>query len=165
VRSRGLVKLASLVPPYITLDILSSILVSLLLLGSATALMLRHVRVWRRSQRQPLDPSELDYQRRQFRRRMQTSAMLGVLAVAILVGSLLTGPPLVVTAFWIAVLLTACWVALLAMTDVLATQLHFGRQRSRDLVEQAQLQSALRRLRSVRNNGQGREEGKEPPGA
>jgi hypothetical protein len=137
-------------------DILSSALMSLLLFGSAAGLMAWHVRVWRRAQRQELDDRELDHHYRQYRRRMQTSALLGLLAVAILVGSFITGPPLVVTIFWIGALLVACWVVLLAMADVLATKFHFGRLKANYLVEQAKLQAELRRLQSARSNGETR---------
>jgi hypothetical protein len=139
-------------------DVVSSTVVSLVLLVFAAGLMLRHLRVWRRAQRQEGDRYEADYQGRQFRRRMQTSAMLGLLAVAIFVGSFITDPPEVVTIFWICVLLVACWVALLAMTDLLATKLHFGRVRAQYLTEQARLQAEIRRIQARRHNGAARKE-------
>ena len=60
------------------------------MLLAATALMVSHVRAWRRYRSQELADEELEYRRRQFRRRMQTSAMLGILAIAIVVGELVT---------------------------------------------------------------------------
>ena len=123
------------------------------LLLSAAGLMVLHVRAWRRAQRQPLEPRELDYRRRQFRRRMQTSTLLGVLAVAVLVGPLITEPPLLVLAFWGAVLVVVLWVLLLAAADALATRLHFTRLRDDYLIEQAKLQAEIRRLRAIRGNG------------
>lgn len=84
---------------------------------------------------------------------MQTSAMLGLLAVALLVGPLLTGPLLLVLGFWAAVLLVVCWVGLLAAVDIWATRHHFSRLRHTYLVEEAKLHAEIRRLRAVRGNG------------
>jgi Na+/H+ antiporter NhaD/arsenite permease-like protein len=134
-------------------DILSSALVSVFLLICTAGLMTLHVRTWRKAQRQELEADGLDYRRRQFRRRVQTSALLGLLAVAIFVGPFITGPPVVVFAFWGVVLLVVCWVALLAVVDVIATKIHFDRLREKYLVEQAKLQAELRRLQATRGNG------------
>jgi hypothetical protein len=135
-------------------DISSSLLVSLVLACIAAGLMVWHLRVWRRAQRQDLDAREFEHQRLQFRRRMQTSALLGVLAGAIFVGSLITGPPVLVIVFWSGVLLVTCWVALLALADVLITRLHFSRLKADYLTEQAKLQAELRRIQSARSNGE-----------
>lgn len=138
------------------MDLASVILVSVLLLLAAVGLMISHVRAWRAFQQQDLDPEEFDYRRRQFRRRMQTSAMLGLLGVALSVGYRLTvwlGPEIFVTVFWIAVMLVACWVALLGLVDIWATKHHFGRLHHNCLVEQAKLKAEIRRIQSVRGNG------------
>ena len=131
-----------------------SALISGLLLLWAVLLMLLHVRTWRQAQRQDALPEDLDYRRRQFRRRMQTSALLAVLAVAIFVGPLIPGPPLVLIAYWIGALLVLAWVALLALADVVATKLHFARLRADYLTEQAKLKVQLRRMRAARGSGQ-----------
>ena len=91
---------------------------------------------------------------------MQTSAMLGLLAVAVLVGYVLTvwlrsGSFAVI--YWMGVMGLACWIALLAMMDFWATKHHFGRLRHDCLVEQAKLQSQLRQIQAVRGNGKGGE--------
>ena len=138
------------------MDISSVVLVSTTLLLAAVVLMISHVRSWRAFQQEPLDAEDFDYRRRQFRRRMQTSAMLALLAVALLVGYVLTvwlGPDNFVVVFWIAVMAVACWVALLAAVDIWATRHHFGRLRHHCLVEQAKLQAELRRIQAVRGNG------------
>jgi Na+/H+ antiporter NhaD/arsenite permease-like protein len=136
-----------------------SALVSLFLLLAAAGLMALHVRTWRRAQRQKPAARELDYRRRQFRRRMQSSALLGVLAAAIFLGPLLTEPPLAVLVFWGAALLLVCWVLLLAAADVAATKLHFGRLRADYLAQQAKLQAEIRRIRAMRGNGKPHKQG------
>jgi UDP-N-acetylmuramyl pentapeptide phosphotransferase/UDP-N-acetylglucosamine-1-phosphate transferase len=131
-------------------------LVSLCLLLFAAWFMFSHVRNWRAYQLQNLAPEDLDYRRRQYRRRMQTSAMLGLLAVAMFAWKLLSEW---LQSFWfstvflLAILLLLCWVGLLALVDVWATNHHFGRLRHRCAIEQAKLEVELRRAQSVRGNG------------
>jgi len=142
-----------------------SILVSSFLLLCAVGLIISHHRTWCRLQQEQLGAEELDYRRRQFRRRMQTSAMLGLLAVALLVGQLISGPPLLVLLFWGAVMLVLGWVGLLALVDIWATKHHFGRVRQAFLAEEAKLQAELRRLKAAGGNGKARGEGGRPGGA
>lgn len=148
------------------MDIWSSLLISSFLLLCAAGLMASHVRSWRNllRQRQGPDSSEFDYRRRQFRRRMQTSAMLGILAVALLVGQLIKRlplPPLAVFVFWGGVLLLVAWLALLAVADIVATKHYFGKLRRDFLIEQAKLQAELRRIQQLRGNGRARSGGSE----
>jgi peptidoglycan/LPS O-acetylase OafA/YrhL len=135
------------------MGIWSSVLVSLLLLLFAAGLMAMHVQSWRRLRRREPDPHEFDYRRRQLRRRMQTSGLLGLLAVAIFVGQWVTEPNLLGFLFWGGVLLVLAWVALLAIVDMLATKHHFARLRQTYLVEEAKLQAELRRIRATAGNG------------
>jgi hypothetical protein len=138
------------------MDISFVALVSVLLLLAAVGLMASHFRSWRICQRQELDPAEFDYRRRQFRRRMQTSAMLGIVAVAILVGHVLTlwlRSPEFAALFCGAIILLVVWTCLLALIDIWATQHYFGRLRYDARVEQARLQAELRRLQALRGNG------------
>ena len=57
---------------------------------------------------------------------------------------------------WIVVLLGICWVGLLALVDIWATQHHFRRLQHECLIEQAKLQVELRRIQALRGNGKGR---------
>jgi hypothetical protein len=150
------------------------VVVSVLLLLVAVGLIVSHVYSWRAFQQAGLEAEELDYRRRQFRRRMQTSATLGLLAIAVLVGYVLTiwlRSGWFMLVFWGAVMGLACWVTLLATVDIWATKHHFSRQRDHCLVEQAKLRAEIRRLQAFRGNGKGKHtvgetkgEGKEGPG-
>ena len=141
-------------------SIWTSLLVSLFLLLLAVALMISHVRTWRRvRQRHGLTPKDLDYARRQYRRRMQTSAMLGLLAVTVFLGQLVvsqTESKVVELACWSVALLLAGWVSLLALVDMLSTRYHFNRMRHDYIVEQAKLQAELHRIQAARGNGKAR---------
>lgn len=129
-------------------DIWQTVVISLVILLASTVLLISHVRTWRAMQAEPLEPEDREYRRRQFRRRMQCSSMLGLLAVAIAVGRLLMVArvlPLVIFVYWSAVVLVVFWIGLLAVVDMLATKRHFARLRHHCLIEQAKLQAELRR--------------------
>ncbi len=139
------------------MDLFSSTVVSFFLLLAAAGLMVWHVRAWRSARRQDLDEQELDFRQRQFRRRIQTSALLGVLAVGLFVGQFITGPQALVFIYWSVALLLVAWVALLAVVDALATKFHFERLREKYLVEQAKLQNEIRRIQAAQGNGRAKE--------
>lgn len=137
-----------------------SVAFGLVLLLAAAGLMASHLRSWRRFREMipEIEPDELDFRRRQFRRRMQTSTMLGILAVAILIGHFLTSPPLPRSGFilfWGIVLFLLGWVALLALVDVVHTSLYFGRVRDRYRLEETRLKAQLRQIKGRRRNGRG----------
>ena len=137
---------------------LSSILVALVLVVSSAGLIAWHIRAWKRLQQKELDPREQVFRRRQYRRRMQTSAMLGVLGVAIFVGQLLmiwVTSQLALVIFWSGILVLVLWVALLALADMVATSFYYSREKTDYIVEHARLQGELQRARekekTVRN--------------
>ena len=114
------------------MDISSVILVSVLLLLAASGLMVSHVWTWRAFQQEELDAEEFDTGGGSSAGASQTSAMLGLLAAAVLVGYVLTvwlRSGWFALVFWMAVIGVACWVALLAAVDIWATKHHFGRLR------------------------------------
>ena len=132
-----------------------SILVSAFLLVCAVGLMVSHRRSWQRFRRQGAEQDEFDYRRRQFRRRMQTSAMLGVLALALPVADWLTSrsdSPLLHLACWGVVLLLLGWLGLLALVDLLSTRFHFSRLRQSYLVEEAKLKAELRQIQAAKDD-------------
>ena len=137
------------------MDFASSTLVALILCLSAAALIFWHIRTWRALQSEPLGPRERDFRRRQYRRRMQTSAMLGVLGAAIFVGQLLMlwiHSRLFFAIYWGGVLLLVLWMALLALADIVATQFHYSREKTENVIERAKLQAEIRR-RAAHGNG------------
>jgi hypothetical protein len=111
-----------------------------------------HVVAWRRGRAQDLEDREREFRHRQFVRRMQTSAMLGLLGVAIITGQVLTPrlhSKLFAMLFWGCVLVLVLWMGLLALADIIATQHHFGRLRTDNIVERAKLQAEARRLKQI----------------
>lgn len=131
---------------------------SVLLLVAAAGLMVSHVRAWRRAKElaDDADARERQYHWRQFRRRMQTSAMLALLAVTLLVGHWITldlAHVVVFTVYWGGVVFLVLWIALLAVADMISTAHHFGRIRQSHLVERATLEAEARRIQAARSSG------------
>jgi hypothetical protein len=136
------------------MDLWSSALVSVVLIASAVGLMVWHVRAWHAAQSASPDQREIKYRYGQYRRRMQTSAMLGLLGVLIFIGQLAMvwiDSRLFAVIFWGGVLLLLLWMGLLAVADMVATQQHFSRLRTDYLVERARLQAEARRLQAGTN--------------
>ena len=135
-----------------------SIAVGVTLSATAAGLMVSHVRCWQRFEASgdAADPRQRGYRRRQLRRRVETSALLGVLAVALVAGHWATSPPWRPWAFafyWGMVLTVVAWVALLALADLVSTRLYFSRLRERYRLEETRLKAELERLRRTGNNG------------
>jgi len=132
------------------MNYLSSIIFALVLCASSTGLIAWHIRAWKRLQNAEIDRGERDFRRRQYRRRMQTSVMLGVLGVAIFIGQLLmtwVASRLFLVFYWSGVLVFVLWMALLALADMAATSFYYSREKNNNVVEQARLQGELRRAR------------------
>jgi len=144
-------------------ELWSSILVGLLLIFAAGCFVRWHVSAWRAlgERASQLDVEEIDFRRRQLRRRTQTSVMLGLVGIGMLVGRLLIvwrAHPTLILLFWGGVVLLVLWLGLLAVADMVATRYYFGRLRQSCLVEQARLRAQLRRMERTRGNGQADEE-------
>lgn len=142
------------------------ILPSAALLIVVGILIYTHVRTWRAAQQEVSDSDDLDYYRRQFRRRMQASAMLGIVAVAMVVGVAIPHKemPSLFVFYWFAVIGLVVWIGLLAVADMLATRYHVSRLMHGRMVENIRLEAELRRGRrehherqADRNNDRGRD--------
>jgi sterol desaturase/sphingolipid hydroxylase (fatty acid hydroxylase superfamily) len=134
------------------MELWCTIAVGLALSATATGLMVSHVRTWRRFEESgdAADPRERGYRRRQFRRRVQTSALLGLLALAMVAGHWMTSPPWrpwAFTVYWGIVLIVVAWVALLALADLVSTRLYFGHVRERYRWEETRLKAELERMK------------------
>lgn len=88
--------------------------------------------------------SDRDFARRQYSRRMQTSAMIIVLGVAILIGRLVELQPWGIF-YWIAVLLIVFWMGVLALADIIASQYHYGRKRDEERLNLIKMKADLAR--------------------
>ncbi|MCA9099638.1 MAG: hypothetical protein KDA63_00715 [Planctomycetales bacterium] len=129
---------------------LSILIVAAPVILISLAYVVGHVVSWRRfRQRANDEPTyEQRFRRNQFRRRLQASALLGVAAVAMMVGTLTVSSddqPKLFLGLWTGVLLTVMWVLLLAGADMIATRRHANRIRREVMAEHRQLHDEIRR--------------------
>jgi hypothetical protein len=140
-----------------------SLLVPALLLAAALGLMYWHGRVWQAVQSTELPESDHEFYRRQYRRRMQLSAMLGIVAIILIAGEILSWwivSQVFSVLYLVAALLLVIWIALLLAADVWATRYHFDQLQHKNLIEQAKLHGEIRRIQATEGNGEAKTEEK-----
>ncbi|HEX5446080.1 MAG TPA: hypothetical protein VFW87_19795 [Pirellulales bacterium] len=113
-------------------------------------LLLWHWQCWRAACAADDGRAELGYQRRRFRRRMQTSGMLMLIGAAMVGGQAISPArhPSWFVSVWAGVAVLAVWAMALAAADLLATRAHVGRLLRRQFAEQAKLQAELARKKA-----------------
>ncbi len=129
---------------------LSIFVIAVLLVVASAGLIVWHIRTWNQFAAEEPGERELKFRRRQYRRRLQTSTMIGLLGVAIFVGQLLLDTvhsQKFHVYYWIGVLLLVLWILLLAIGDMVATSFYYSRERSDFAVQHAKLQAELRKAR------------------
>jgi membrane protein implicated in regulation of membrane protease activity len=149
---------------------------SLLLLLASGTLMLMHWRSWNNYRQQDLPQTDFHFRRRQFRRRMQSSAMIGIIGIALFFGAMLFlgheslipwfEDPVIIFVYWAAVFFITVWMALLALVDIWASQRYVNRILETDLLEQTKLHAELYRQKRAnleKQKAAGNGEGKEIP--
>ncbi len=129
----------------------------LILLAIALWLMWSH---WHRrdgADPGPEDEMHASFLRSRFRRQMQSSAMVGFVAVAILVSPLFVTPgqtsPLIAAAYWGGVALVVSWAGLLAVLDFLVARSYYVRLQRQNLHARTSLEAEARRMARRENNG------------
>ncbi len=127
-------------------------LFSLLLLFVALVLAGIHLRGWQSVQNTKVGKEEGDFLRRRFRRRIQVSGMVGFVGVAIFIGYWITAP-LVWAVYWLAVMGVVLWIVLLAITDLVDTQIFYTNMRTKHAFDEHRLREAADLARSEAHNG------------
>ncbi len=124
----------------------STLLFALSLLATSAVLILWHVLSWRRADHGALADAEYRFYRNQFRRRLQTSALLGLVGLLALADLWIAN---VVTraVLWCVILLIVLWTLVLAGSDWLASRLHFQKLLSASAVEHALLKREIEKFR------------------
>jgi hypothetical protein len=83
------------------------------------------VKAWREADHGGLAEREYNFHRRQYRRRMQASGMLGIIGLLIL-GHLWIHDNTVLAIYWSGVIVLVFWSVLLALGDWASSRLHYG---------------------------------------
>lgn len=107
-------------------DITPSVVFGGLLTALGCALLWFHLRAWNRGPFARVeDPRELARYRLRFRRRLQVAVLLVVLGIMIPAGDALFGlrkSPLLLTVYWLVVILIALWLMVLALFDWISSR-------------------------------------------
>lgn len=105
------------------------VVVGVSLLLASLVLLALHFAAWRRVDHGGLADREREFARRQFRRRLQISGMLGVVGLLMLT-TLWAEETSMQLVLWLAMLFALLWVMLMAMIDFWASRSHFGRDQA-----------------------------------
>ena len=133
----------------------SNIVFGAFLIAFAAVMLARHRAAWQAASEDELGEQEHDYLRRQYRRRLQASAMIGLVGIAVVVGIWFTDT-VAAAVYWGAVALVVCWIGLLAVADLISTRMYFHSVRKGQLEEQAALQTELDRIKRRDGDGNGK---------
>jgi hypothetical protein len=112
-----------------------------------------HWNSWRQSDHGGLPEREQLFYRRQFRRRVLASGMLGVIGL-LMTASLWIQETSAQLTFWLGILFALLWVILLAITDWWASRTHFGRDQVLQTVERELLKAEIRKYQLEQQNKQ-----------
>lgn len=131
----------------------STILFAVFLLATAAMLIAWHLLAWRRVDHGGLADADDRFYRRQFRRRLQASAMLGIVGILALV-DLFIEDVVARVILWCVILLIVLWTLVLAGSDWLASRLHFDKLLSANAVEHALLKREIDRFRHEQDSSE-----------
>jgi hypothetical protein len=131
----------------------TNLLFAAALLVASVVLIVTHYRSWRANCVHEDQAESIEFARRQFRRRMQASSLIGLVAVAIAASSWITGT-LAIALYWSGVLLVVIWIGLLALADLLGSRVHYQRAEAEHRATHAALTAELKRLQHREGNGQ-----------
>jgi hypothetical protein len=132
----------------------STIFFAAALLTVSGTLIVWHLLVWRRADHGGLADADFRFYRNQFRRRMQVGAMVGIVGLLALVDLWIRD----VTSravLWCVVMVILLWAVILAVSDWLASRLHYDKLLAANAVEQALLQREIKKFQREQNQASG----------
>lgn len=106
-----------------------------------------HRRTWIVRRAESTSETELRFHALQYRRRMQTTGMMGCLAVILYFGQLFKLTGWIGVFYWGTAFFLAVWLIFMAFGDVTATRVHVARFRQSLLMERAKLQKDINQIR------------------
>lgn len=123
-----------------------TLLFSAALVFTSLVLLAWHVKSWREADHGGLAERDYQFHRRQYRRRMQSSGMLGIIGLLIL-GHLWVADNAMLAVYWAGVLGLVVWTVLLAVADLAASRLHYGPQVAEQRTEHLLLKREIEKFR------------------
>lgn len=126
-------------------SMISACVISLLLIGLSGVLIDSHRRSWRNAQNDDkLADRDRRFARSQYLRRMQASAIIGVLGASIGLLPIVPRTPLWMTTYLAALIGTCAAICLLALLDIVASRQNYRRLRNEQFAAQAKLVHQMR---------------------
>lgn len=132
---------------------LSTILFASLLVFLSLGLLAWHYNAWQAVDHGGLGERDHEFYRRQFRRRMIGSGMIGIVGL-LMISSLWIEDTLQAAIFWSGILFILFWMVLLALSDVWATRMHYSREDTVQKAEYLVLQAEIRKFQSERESAE-----------
>ena len=117
-------------------------------------LLWRHRHFWQTIDLDKLESQEQTYFRRQYRRRVSTSAMIGIVGLAIIAAHWVISPVLVYV-YLAGLMLAVCSILLMALLDFWSTRSFLYDMRRRHSRQRAELEAEVHRLRKARETHEG----------
>jgi hypothetical protein len=121
-----------------------------LLVVLSLLLLAIHWNSWRKADHGGLSEREQDFHRRQFRRRIQSSGMLGLVGLLML-GSLWIEETWAQAMLWTGLLFALLWVIAMALLDYWASRTHYGRDQVLNTAEMEVLKAEIRKFEREQN--------------
>lgn len=128
----------------------------LVLCALSAILLALHIKKWR-GLGQDSEDAELDaFHRRQLRRRIQASAMIGLLGIAIAGGMIIPWQrwPLAFAFYWLVVIVCTLWIAVLALADLTHSRSYINHLNREHHIKRAELEAQIERYKTKQSNGQ-----------
>jgi hypothetical protein len=116
------------------------------LMAASIGLLLWHVRAWRQADNGALADEDYRFYRRQLWRRVLASTLLGITGLLML-GERWIENPVNQAIYWVGIAGLVGATAVLALTDWLASRVHFSRQVADHATEHALLRAEIERFR------------------
>jgi len=131
-----------------------SILFGLFLIVLSALMLVRNRAAWRSARVPEAESSEADndFPYRQYRLRRQANALMAIVGLAIIGGVWVTDTK-VAAMYWLGVFGLVCWMALLAVADLVTTRSYYGQLQRDQIAERALLEAELNQLRRRDGNG------------
>lgn len=123
-----------------------TLLVSAAVVFGSLVLLAWHVKAWREADHGGLSERDYEFFRRQYRRRMQSSGMLGIIGLLIL-GHLWVRDNSMLALYWTGVLGLLVWTVLLAASDFAASRVHYASQVADQQTEHLLLKREIEKFR------------------
>jgi hypothetical protein len=123
-----------------------TLLFSAALVFTSLVMLAWHVKAWREADHGGLAERDYEFFRRQYRRRAQSSGMLGIIGLLIL-GHLWVPDNTMLAVYWSGVLGLVVWTVLLAAADFAASRLHYGQQVAEQRTEHLLLKREIEKFR------------------